>query len=186
MRERKFDSGVELPREYFCNYAKRSSVPQLITCTFTVAPSIPVIRGRTVTAICQIARPRRKSRSLLTFDARHRGAHLRVRRNCPFDMDIHASPVGYPRSPVSLIIPGLEWLFKDVTAFSWNFLCHEEPRNFLRECQRTAGKRLRSRPNFVVGTTLRNANICPSNLHEMRVNKQTKKKKEVLPCDTYR
>jgi len=42
---------------------------------------------------------------------------------------------------------------------------------------------LQLRPNFRIETMLRNAKICPSNLHEMRINKQTKFSLQYLYID---
>lgn len=128
-------------RQYFCNYVLK--VFQLIThihgCTFNAVME---------TAICQTARhpdanpthywpltpaPRSPSSREVQLPVR-RGISTRGRR--------------YPRSVV-FNYSRAEWLFKDVTAFTWKFLV-TKGRNFLRDgnvnVRRRHGSRLR--PNF--------------------------------------
>lgn len=168
----------------FLQLNKVINVPQVITYIFMVALSVWSFAA-TETAICQITRRQRKSLLLLTFDAGATRSPSSRAVELPFRH-------GYPREAIvtlvrwSLIIPRLNGFLRmlphSVGIFSSRRAAFFDPRNFLWECQRTAGHAYGCVLTSVE-TTLRNAKICPSNLHEMRVNKQTKK---VLPCDTYR
>lgn len=105
----------------------------------------------TETAICQTARHRRKSHSLLTFDAGAEKPIFACAVELPVRHGIFTRGHRYPRSVV-FNYSRTEWLFKDVTAFTWNFLVTKS--RILRSAQLSSGMstyaetRSRLRPNF--------------------------------------
>lgn len=167
----------------FLQLREAINVPQVITYVLMVALSMRSFAAAE-TAICQITRRQCKSHSLLTFDA---GAEKPIFACSRITFSTWISTRGhrYPRSVV-FNYSRIEWLFRDVTAFSWNFLVTKS--RILRSAQLSSGMSSRHVYSCVltsVKTTLRNAKICSSNLHEVQVNKYCINKK-VLPCDIYR